>query len=95
MTASEASIIDRPVKVRPYWMVDPTRAIQKRSLRQPLGMGTNHSRSRAATKKRMLIRNNGGNSTKAALDSVNPRPQVSGTQMASNRSRGLKGNSVD
>ena len=87
MTAKEASIWDRPVKVRPYWIDEPIRAIQKISLRWPRGIGRNQITSAAAKVNRIPIRNRGGNSARPAFAIVKPNPQMSGTLAAMNTSR--------
>ena len=89
MTASDASIIDRPVNVSPYCRQKPTIAIQNTFSRCPRGMGTNHTSTAAARQNRRPIRNTGGNSSSPALAIVKPTPQVNGTSAASSRSRRL------
>ena len=87
MTARDASIWDRPVKVRPYCTDEPIRAIQNISLRCPRGTGRNQTRTTAASVNRVPIRNRGGNSPRPAFAIVKPSPQISGTLAAMNKSR--------
>ena len=79
--------MERPVKVKPYWIVEPTSAIQNRSFRQFRGIGTNQTSTSAAIAKRILINNNGGNSSRPALATTNPNAQLNGTKRANKNSR--------
>ena len=90
MIASEASIMESPVNVRPYCRVEPTKEIQNICFNWPCGNGTNQTSANDASENRRPIKNKGGNSFSPAFAKVNPIPQTRGTQAASNTSECFK-----
>ena len=81
----------RPVKVKAYWIVALTKAIQNIRCMYPRGGVTNQIRTRVASANRKAINRIGGKSvkTKATLAKVKPSPQVTGTDMARMISKGF------
>ena len=87
--AGVASIIDRPVKLSPYWKVAEISAMTISDRQWPRGSGTNQTSSRAAMAKRIPISSSGGKWPSPALARANPNPHVISTRSAIRRCRGV------